>query len=239
MEDLHTIKTHFAYSLRIDLSHNSVSEDLILLWISKFNCSAYLFGREFKDLSGIPHYQGIVWFESKLSDNDMCKRRNWWRNKTIKTNQGHSFRSARKVTNLGKYCKKDGNLFTNLTSQQVMSLGNWDTKNALKLQNNELLLKTLKNHIPTPVNFNRFCEIFCHDYFSILDRLPSRSTIYTWGYRLHCIKTWQYLDETMPSYQPTSLSEHFDVDYHQQVLPDNEVISLDDIRQYEPQILPF
>ena len=181
MEDLHTIKNHYAYQCRVDLSHNPVSEEILSLWIDHFNISSYLFGREYKNNS-IPHYQGIVWFESKLSSTQMCSIRNWFRNKTLKSaGNGHSFTSARKVTNLARYCKKDGNYWTNLSSQQIESLGNWDTKHALKLQKAEKLEKMVKNHMVTPMTFLQFLKKFDDIYWHVYGNNPTRNTIYKWA----------------------------------------------------------
>lgn len=193
MEDLHTIKNHFAYQLRLDLSHNPLSELLINTWIDKFNVSHYLFGREFKPTNNIPHYQGIVWFENKLMDKQMTLCRNWFRNKTIKTDgNGHSFTSARKVANLGKYCKKDGNYYTSLSSQQIDTLGNWDTKAALRLQAAEKLNKLLHGAIPAPVTFYRFLSIFDKLYWSVYDNNPTRNTVLKYARKMNCLTRTRY-----------------------------------------------
>lgn len=193
MEDLHTIKTHYAYQVRLDLSHNTMSEILIDKWLSKFGISAYLFGREFKATNKIPHYQGIVWFEQKLSDREATKVRNWWRNKTIRSEgNGHSFTSARKVMSLGQYCKKDGNYYTSLSSPQVESLGNWDTKQAHKLQKQEKLEKMLKNHIPTPLNFVQFLMKFDRIYWEVYDNNPTRNMVLKYARKTKCMSRTYY-----------------------------------------------
>lgn len=192
MEDLHTLKNNFAYQIRLDLSHNNISESLIDSWISNFNVSGYIFGREFKNNS-IPHYQGIVWFENKLSQKQMCTCRNWFRGKTLKSaGNGHSFTSARKVTNLSKYCLKDGNYYTSLSSRQVNSIGHWDTKNALKLQKSEKLAKMVKIYIPTPINFIQFLSKFDKLYWEIYDNNPTRNMVLKYARKTQCMSRSRY-----------------------------------------------
>jgi len=207
MEDLHTIKTHYAYQIRLDLSHNSLSESLIDSWVANFRVSHYLFGREYKD-NQIPHYQGIVWFEQKLSQKQMCTARNWFRGKTLKSRgNGHSFTTARKITSLAKYCKKDGNYYTSLSSQQVESIGNWDSKSALKLQKSEKLAKMMKNHIPTPINFYQFLHKFDAIYWAIYDNNPTRNMVLKWARKTNCMSRTRY-------YQLLGLlGDHENVDY--------------------------
>lgn len=179
MEDHHVVKTHYAYQVRLDLSHNSISECLIEKWLDKFHASEFLFGREFKPESNIPHFQGIVWFESRLTDAKMTMARNWWRNKTILTHgpsgrkcQGHSFTSARKIRNLGKYCQKDGNYWNSLSSHQMEQIGKWKTIDALKLEKSEKLAKMVKKHVVTPMNFHQFLKIFDEIYWEVYDTNP-------------------------------------------------------------------
>lgn len=235
MEDLHTIKSHYAYQVRLDLSHNSLSEQIIQAWMDKFNVSHYLFGREFKPSNSIPHYQGIVWFENKLLDKQMTTARNWFRNKTIKTDgNGHSFTSARKVANLGKYCKKDGNYYTSLSSQQVESLGNWDTKNALKLQKSEKLEKMVKNHIPTPISFYKFLIEFDKIYWTIFDTNPTRNMVLKWARKTRCLTRSEYYNKIglIPhdEYHEYLLEEEtIAYDITEQILPENEIYQKDEI----------
>lgn len=175
MEDLHTIKSHFAYQCRVDLSHNPVSEEILSSWIGHFGVSSYLFGKEFKS-SGIPHYQGIVWFEQKLSQTKMCNVRNWFRNKVLKSaGNGHSFTSARKITSLARYCKKDGKYWTNLSAHQQESLGNWNTKNALKLEKKEKLENLIKINMVSPMSFFQFLKKFDDIYWHVYDTNPTKN----------------------------------------------------------------
>lgn len=207
MEDFHTLKTHYAYQVRLDLSHNNLSESLIDSWMVAYNITGYIFGREFKNNS-IPHYQGIVWFENKLSQKQMCACRNWFRGKTLKSaGNGHSFTSARKIANLSKYCLKDGNYYTSLSSQQIESLGKWETKNALRLQKQELLEKMVKIHIPTPISFVQFLTIYDKVFWKINDTNPTRNSVLKYARKTGCISRSRY-------YQMIGLlQEHEECDY--------------------------
>lgn len=235
MEDLHTIKTHYAYQLRLDLSHNELSESLIESWLSKFNISGYIFGREFKK-SGLPHYQGIVWFESKLSDKEMCKCRNWFRGKTLKSaGNGHSFTSARKVTNLSKYCLKEGNYYTSLSSHQIKSIGKWDTKDAVKAEKSEKLAKMVKNHIPTPINFYQFLGKFDKIYWSIYDNNPTRNMVLKWARKTNCMSRSRYYQFigliSNEEHEPLNWIEDEFVNYGPEQI-ENEKHSKDDIQAW-------
>ncbi len=58
----------------------------------------------------------------------MPKLRNWWKGKTSDTKQPVSFTSAKKITSLSKYVKKDNNFVTNLHLEEIKKIGLWETK---------------------------------------------------------------------------------------------------------------
>lgn len=190
MEDTTIIKTQYAYMLRLDVPNDAEKfEDLIHKWIEKYSCTFYLGKKENGAQTGKLHYQLIVWFEQKLCNKNMTKLRNWWSDKCGSHKNSHAFTSARKVASLASYStKEDTELFTNLSTGQLLKIPKWKNKDALKKEKSvkfiELLEKSLENFKEKPVpgdeysqmvspfepfkkgtpDFREFCEILndCH-----------------------------------------------------------------------------
>lgn len=199
MEDLHTIKGHYAYMLRVDLDHSDNSEILIDKWMSNYGCSSFLFGREYAkhkdDIKklGKAHYQGIVWFEQKLSNKDMNARRNWWIGKTNKTSQGHAFTSARKIKTLASYSSKDANLYTNLTTAHLDSIPLWKNKEQEKTRKKDLLEKKLeKMNLDCNDGLMDFYIYFDEIFWEIYDRPPSRVIALRYARKYKYMSVQQY-----------------------------------------------
>jgi len=126
MEDTIIKKGYYAYQLRVDLP--TTDDDTIQQWITKYNAAYWIIGKEVSSL-GKPHIQCIIWFEEKQQ---MPKLRNWWKGKTLDTKQPVSFTSAKKITSLAKYTKKDNNFITNLHPEEIIKIGLWNTKKQKK-----------------------------------------------------------------------------------------------------------
>lgn len=122
MEDTLVKPKFYAYMLRIDINHDDAIPTF-MKWKEKYRCAYWILGLEFGSETGKPHIQGIVWFES-LQKKD--KLRNWFRNKVDCRKQAVAFTSAKKITNLSKYCMKDGNYVTNLTASEIELIGKWN-----------------------------------------------------------------------------------------------------------------
>jgi hypothetical protein len=122
MEDSIVKKGYYAYSLRVDIPHGN--HEVINEWLTKYNAAYWIIGEEVSEQNK-QHLQCIIWFESRQQ---MPKLRNWWKGKTSTTKQPVSFTSAKKITSLGKYCKKDNKFVTNLSPEEILKIGNWETK---------------------------------------------------------------------------------------------------------------
>lgn len=122
MQDTLVKKDFYAYMLRVDICHTKAITTF-MEWRNKYHCAYWILGLEFASETGKPHIQGIVWFET-LQKKD--KLRNWFRNKVDDTKQAVAFTSAKKITNLSKYCMKDGNYVTNLNPNEIDAIGKWN-----------------------------------------------------------------------------------------------------------------
>lgn len=190
MEDLHTIKNHYAYMLRVELPHTDKSELILDKWMDNFGCSSFLFGRELGEKLGKEHYQGIVWFEHKLSTNEMNARRNWFRGKCRK-GYGYAFTSARKVTTLASYSAKDADLYTNLTQELISTIPSWKTKSQQKTLNKALLREKLEKG--NYKNYYLFLDGLLKHYRYIYKNYPTKRTIHFWALEFGMITKSDYL----------------------------------------------
>ncbi len=123
MEDTIVKPGLIAYQFRVDLG---ISDGLtkIMSFLKKYNVEYYIVGAEVSDL-GKQHFQSILWFKEKQNT---TKLRNWWKGRTSNTHQPVSMTSARKIQNLAKYTMKENNFITNLSPEEVKSIGRWDKK---------------------------------------------------------------------------------------------------------------
>lgn len=120
---------YYAYQLRVDIPRQK-SLKSFHEWRMKYNAPEegkqptlfYIFGLEKSEATKKEHIQGIVWFHKEQDKN---KHRNWWTRKADKTHQPVSFTSAKKITNLSKYCMKQGKFFTNLKNSEIKDIGKW------------------------------------------------------------------------------------------------------------------
>lgn len=215
MEDFKVVKCHFAYQVRLDLSHNSISECLIEKWLDKFNIVMFLFGREFKDSNGVPHYQGIVWIESKWTSDQHTTARNWWRKKCLvsygksgKKAQGHSLTSARKIQNLSKYCKKDGNYWTNLSDSQIATIGEWRDAEFLKKQKKDQLKKLLDEGVVECTNLANFYCLYQRSYKSIYERKATKNCVISAAYVYDILSELDLFQMDFPNYYQDPTGTH-------------------------------
>lgn len=123
MEDKVVKPGLYAYQFRVDLPIDS-GLTKVMEFCQKYNVKHYIIGAEVSSL-GKPHFQCILWFESKVN---ASKLRNWWKGKTAKTEQPVSLTSAKKIKNLAKYAMKDKNFTTNLTKEELKLIGKWSPK---------------------------------------------------------------------------------------------------------------
>ncbi len=123
MEDTLVKPGHYAYQFRVDISINT-GLTAVMEFMKHYNVKYYIVGAETSD-QGKQHFQCILWFESRVNS---TKLRNWWKGKTSKTKQPVSLTSAKKIKNLAKYTMKESNFTTNLTEEEVKSIGKWSQK---------------------------------------------------------------------------------------------------------------
>ncbi len=123
MEDTLVKPGHYAYQFRVDISHNE-GLTAVMVFIKHYDVKFYIVGAETSD-NKKQHFQCILWFKKKVNS---TKLRNWWKGKTLKTKQPVSLTSAKKIENLAKYTMKENNFTTNLTQDEVKSLGKWSQK---------------------------------------------------------------------------------------------------------------
>ncbi len=123
MEDTIIKINHYAYSFRVDTPlDNGLTR--IMEFLKKYDVKHYICGAE-TSTSGKQHFQCILWFDKKINT---TKLRNWWKGKTLDTKQPVSLTSAKKIKNLGKYTMKDKNFITNLSKEEIESIGKWSPK---------------------------------------------------------------------------------------------------------------
>ncbi len=123
MEDKDIKPGHYAYQFRVDIA-NDTGLTSMMQFIKKYDVKYYIVGAETSDL-GKQHFQCILWFICKQNT---TKLRNWWKDRADTTNQPVSMTSAKKIKNLGKYTMKENNFITNLTKDEIQSIGKWDPK---------------------------------------------------------------------------------------------------------------
>ncbi len=140
MEDTLVKPGHYAYQFRVDISHNT-GLTAVMGFMKHYDVKYYIVGAETSD-NKKQHFQCILWFKKKVNS---TKLRNWWKGKTSKTKQPVSLTSAKKIENLAKYTMKENNFTTNLTQEEVSSLGKWSQK-LKKVQWAEALDEHAKNY---------------------------------------------------------------------------------------------
>ncbi len=123
MEDKIVKPGYIAYQFRVDVEHHA-GVPRVKEFLQKYEVSYWIIGAEISD-EGKEHFQCILWFIEKQ---DTSKLRNWWKGKCSETAQAVSMTSAKKIKNLAKYTMKDGNYMTNLTKEEVKSIGKWKKK---------------------------------------------------------------------------------------------------------------
>lgn len=135
MEDSIVKPNHYAYSFRVDIS---IADGLtkVMEFMKHYEVKYYIVGAEVSK-EGKEHFQCILWFAERIN---ATKLRNWWKGKTSDTKQPVSLTSAKKIKSLGKYTMKEGQFTTNLTPEEVKSIGKWSQK-LEKIQWAELLEK--------------------------------------------------------------------------------------------------
>ena len=181
MEDKVVKPGLYAYQFRVDLPIDS-GLTKVVEFCQKYNVKHYIIGAEVSSL-GKPHFQCILWFESKINTS---KLRNWWKGKTAKTDQPVSLTSAKKIKNLAKYTMKDKNFTTNLTKEELKLIGKWSPK--VKAADwSELLDKHAKefNHDIYIGNNCAYYESspmysfisYMLDFYKSNDKRPSRATL--------------------------------------------------------------
>lgn len=131
MQDTVIVLNHFAYQLRIDIDCPTKFTTDFIAFISHFKIANYLGKIETAPKSGKLHFQSIIWTDVKL--NNLPTYRNWWKPRASKTQQSVSFTSAKKIINLASYTQKDdGEVITNLSSDQLLLVPQWDVHGAKK-----------------------------------------------------------------------------------------------------------
>lgn len=201
MEDTSVLKGYFAYMLRVDIDYEKALP-LFHKWRDKYHCTHYILGLEFGLETGKPHIQGIVWFECLQS---VTKLRNYFRNKVNPTKQSVALTSAKKITNLSKYCMKDGIYETNLSPSQIESIGKWNVGDG----SNYKFLKDLYDHVEelqrvrndeikndimnntTPIGeYQMIMRLL--EFYRAKERRPNKSTIeyLLWKYNICTDNDW-------------------------------------------------
>ncbi len=142
MEDTLVKPGMYAYQFRVDISHNE-GLTAVMLFKKHYDVKFYIIGAETSD-TGKEHFQCILWFETKIN---ATKLRNWWKGKTSKTKQPVSLTSAKKIQSLAKYTMKEKKWMTNLTPDEVNSIGKWSQK-LKKVQWAEALDEHAKAYAP-------------------------------------------------------------------------------------------
>ncbi len=123
MEDKIVKPGYIAYQFRVDIDIE-IGLTRVMEFIKKYDVKYYICGAEVSDL-GKQHFQCILWFNSLQNT---TKLRNWWKGKADTSKQPVSMTSAKKIKNLAKYTMKENNFITNLTPEEVKSIGRWEKK---------------------------------------------------------------------------------------------------------------
>lgn len=201
MEDTIVLKGYFAYMLRVDIAHDKALP-LFNKWKEMYKCTHWIIGLEFGSETGKEHIQGIVWFECLQS---MPKLRNYFRDKVDKKKQAVAFTSAKKITNLSKYCMKGGVFDTNLSQSQIESIGKWNvgdgsiykfTKDLCDLI--ERLIEENKHTMTQICSYTsdllgeHYLVMEILKFYRLKDKRPSKSTIdyMLWKYNVVDDNAW-------------------------------------------------
>ncbi len=169
-----------AYQFRVDLG---IADGLtkVMSFLKKYNVEYYIVGAEVSDL-GKQHFQSILWFKEKQNT---TKLRNWWKGKTSNTNQPVSMTSARKIQNLAKYTMKENNFITNLSPEEVKSIGKWDKK-VKEAEWSAALEEHIKKFVVTSYDETTWSQerepmylflSYLLDFYKANYRRPSRATL--------------------------------------------------------------
>lgn len=126
-------KTLQAYSYRVDTPWENQAKFLEFITTRKVLPQEYLFAKETKT-DGTQHFQGIIFFTHNIDINTQefrnVNKKSW----ITKTNQPVSFKKARNISSLMKYCNdKEGNgIFTTLHQEEIDKIGQWKDKEKTK-----------------------------------------------------------------------------------------------------------
>lgn len=138
----------YAYSYRIDMSHCPWNEKELVKYVTHPDVKGYMFAREFKPKGHIPHYQGIIWFNSKRTSTEETYYRNFKKKKFVRKSTGKgdgtvSFKTAKKIGSLAKYCNDKegfGLIKTeNITHRMLEKLGKWSNEKQVKKTRQEII----------------------------------------------------------------------------------------------------
>jgi len=187
MEDTLVKPGHMAYQFRVDINPD-VGVPLLKEWMKKYDTKYYICGEEVSD-QGKPHFQCVLWFETKVNT---TKLRNWWKGKTLATKQPVSMTSAKKIRNLAMYTMKEYKFITNLTKEELGMIGKWKKKpkfaewskqldvyaKAFKVEGVENIVQTGYDSyaFSTQPVMNAFLS-YMLDYYKTNNRRPSRATL--------------------------------------------------------------
>lgn len=176
------------YSLRIDCSQNEHNETEIQKLLDNYEIEFYLFGKELSDKLKKPHYQGIVWKKTEMEKKALNKFRAHIKNKMCDLpdeyyegtkKQTFSFKKATKPDSLIKYCTKDGDIFSNVSTEKRELIEEWVPKDEFKNKKQYAKKKELLSRIealPKKYRYDWLHEVIQLNV-EIMGSLPRASTL--------------------------------------------------------------
>ena len=209
MEDKHICKGKYIYQFRVDLSENRWSD--IENFIERENFVKYLGKFEIGQKTKKPHFQGVLWKESPMDDNEKNKIRAYWKKDDhLKYRNSISITTVKKPESICKYVTKDkGKCYTNLNKEEMSQVGTWQPMDKevepimreWVKENNHVYVENVYgeyNKYATQVVEHEFVEQYFKVYYKITGDLPTsrhKWKIWKMMYKLQVVPLKRYIEE--------------------------------------------
>ncbi len=179
------VDSKFQSQIRLDCYDNSENRLFLTTIIEKFKPKFYLFCHEKGKKTGKHHYQGILYYDSELSDKERVSHRNWLNRKLpvdelyakayytgLKKIQKVSYTKCKVLEKLESYVIKDGKIvMTNIPDSYIQGIQQWVDKDDFK----NIIQKILSMH---ELTHNGFCIELVKAHVEAGKCPPTRNMLY-------------------------------------------------------------
>lgn len=215
MEDKHIFKGEYVYSVRIDGSHTTTVEQMVLLKLKEFFTRACVARENKKD--GTPHFQAVCWREQKLTSKQNSTIRTYFKQQfKYNYNNAVAIAGARKVESLAAYCNdKENKGVLSFGIADLSVLGKWQNKTAEDVKRKEALITHLRNQKDSEwISIYELCKSACEIYKDV--RPPPFKSLLQIGRSAGYLTEDVFIKEYYPSF-----NGHNNYQRHQLIVDEN------------------